>query len=163
MGSNDILFCLNQAQKFHSSHRQSTVASKSIDIMATRRDNDPCRVPGNVAYAKATHVHNVAWCRGHCGMNFMSEWFSGIILGTDRSRNGDVGALQIFVTASFEISTTSTKTIHLHLSKIKGAQPGNGQEAAKNPPFVGAADPRLVGTRDGAIEALQQQHQEAVT
>jgi hypothetical protein len=72
MCSNDILFHLNQAQKFQSSQFRRQRLRKLLILCQPE-------VAGTTVSAKATHAMNAPCCRGRFGANYKSEWFTGIV------------------------------------------------------------------------------------
>jgi hypothetical protein len=111
--------------------------------------NDSRKIVGNIIVAKAIHVTNSKTCMAIYGSEYKVKELQGTITDVNYMRKSDTGPAQCYITATYTIGSNKTKSVKMHLSKVKGFIPPEATITINNPPIP----PPNIAPVDAAINA----------
>lgn len=96
---------------------------------------DTRKVIGTSIIAKAIHVTNAKTCMAVYGSEYKKKEVQGKVTAVNYLRKTDNGPAQCYITATYIVGTRFTKSVQLHLSKVKAVVPPEATINMNNDPF----------------------------
>ena len=95
--------------------------------------DDPRKIVGNIIVTKAVYVTNVKTVMAIYGTKFKEKEYQGTITSVNYLRKSENGPAQCYVTATYTMGNNITKSVRMHLSKVKSFIPTEATINADNP------------------------------